>query len=138
MNILPEELGHLFIDRMADLESSQDAKEYAALARSIYLKACDEIWKAHIVELQDSISNQLLASTDHKSAVALYIQRSFQAWQGFWERVNAEFMFRLFAFPWARGYALSTPKVQLNDDVQTLIADRPMALAGDSGSTRRN
>jgi preprotein translocase subunit SecA len=138
MNILPEELGHLFIDRMADLESSQGAKEYAALARSIYLKACDEIWKAHIVELQDSISNQLLASTDHKSAVALYIQRSFQAWQGFWERVNAEFMFRLFAFPSAKGYALSTPKVQLNDDVQTLIADRPMALAGDSGSTRRN
>ena len=132
MNLLPQELGHLFIDRMADLESGLGAKEYAALASSIYLKACDEIWKAHIVELQDSISNQLLASTDHKSAVAHYIQHSFQAWQGFWERVNAEFMIRLFTFPAAKGHAPSTPTVQLNDEVQTLIADRPMALAGDS------
>lgn len=137
MNLLPQELGHLFIDRMADLESGLGAKEYAALASSIYLKACDEIWKAHIVELQDSISNQLLASTDHKSAVAHYIQHSFQAWQGFWERVNAEFMIRLFTFPVARGYVPSTPTVQLNDEVLTLIADRPIALAGDSGSTRR-
>ena len=137
MNLLPQELCHLFIDRMADLESSVGAKEYAALACSIYLKACDELWKAHIVELQDSISNQLLASTDHKSAVALYIQRSFQAWQGFWERVNAEFMFRLFTFPVAKGNGRSISTVQLNDEVQTLIADRPLTLAGDSGSTRR-
>ncbi|HIB13012.1 MAG TPA: hypothetical protein EYO17_14000 [Dehalococcoidia bacterium] len=137
MNLLHQELGNLFIDRMADLESSLGTKEYAALARSIYLKACDELWKAHIVELQDSISNQILASPDHKSAVALYIRRSFQAWQGFWERVNAEFMSRLLTFPVTKGYAPSTPTVELNDEVQTLIAARPMAMAGDSETTRR-
>ena len=137
MNLLPQELGNLFIDRMADLESSLGTKEYAALARSIYLQACDELWKAHIVELQDSISNQILASPDHKSAVALYIRRSFQAWQGFWERVNAEFMSRLLTFPVTKGYAPSTPTVELNDEVQTLIAARPMAMAGDSETTRR-
>ncbi len=108
-------------------------QEYASLARSIYLKACDELWKAHIVELQDSISNQLLASTDHKSAVALYIRRSFEAWQGFWDRVNAEFISRLLTFPVSQGYARPTPTVQVNEEVQTLIADRSMATA--AGST---
>ena len=116
---------------MADLERNLGTQEHAALARSIYLKACDEMWKAHIVELQDSISNQILASPDHKSAVALYIQRSFQAWQGFWDRVNAEFMSRLLTFPATKGYAPSTPTVQLNDEVQTLIGDRHLTLARD-------
>ena len=137
MNFLPQELGHLFIHKMSALQNTLGTKEYAALARSIYLKTCDELWKAHIVELQDSISNQLLASTEHKSAVAHYIQRSFQAWQGFWDRVNAQFMTRLLTFPVTQGYAPPTPTIQLNEEVQTLIGGRPMALAGDSASARR-
>ena len=137
MNLLPQELGRLFIDKMSDLENNLGNREYAALARSIYLKACDELWKAHIVELQDSISNQLLASTDHKSAVALYIQRSFQAWQGFWDRVNAEFIYRLLTFPITQGSACPTPTVRVNEEVQTLIGAGDLSLAGNSGSARR-
>ena len=135
MNLLPQELGLSFIAKMADMESNLGTKEYAALARSIYLKACDELWKAHIVELQVSISNQLLASTDHKSAVALYIRRSFQEWRGFWDRVNAEFLSRLLTFPVSQGYSHPTPTVQVNEEVQTLITDRSGATA--AGSTGR-
>ena len=135
MNLLPQELGHLFIDRMSALENTLGTKEYAALARSIYLKACDELWKAHLIELRDSISNQLLASTDHKSAVALYIQRSFHVRQGFWDRVNAEFLTRLLTFPVAQNHIRSKPMVQLNEEVQTLITDR--SLATEAGSTGR-
>ena len=105
------------------------------MASSIYLQACDEHWKAHIVELQDSISNQLLAATDHKSAVAQYIQRSFQAWQGFWDRVDADFLPRLLTFRVSQGYARSTPSIQVDQEVQTLIKSRSMATA--AGSTGR-
>ena len=84
--------------------------------------------------LQDSISNQLLATSEHRSAVALYIRSSFQTWDGFWDRVNAEFLPRLLKYSQGTGDPL--PLIQVNEEVQTLIADRSMATA--AGSTGRN
>jgi preprotein translocase subunit SecA len=134
MNVLPQELGNLLTDKIAEIENRLGEKEYATVARSIYLKTCDDLWKSHIVTLQDSISNQLLATSDHRSAVALYIRSSFQTWDGFWDRVNAEFLPRLLTFTYDTGDPL--PSIQVNEEVQTLIADRSMATA--AGSTGRN
>ena len=134
MNVLPQELGNLLTDKIAEIENRLGEKEYATVARSIYLKTCDDLWKSHIVTLQDSISNQLLATSDHRSAVALYIRSSFQTWDGFWDRVNAEFLPRLLTFTHDTGDPL--PSIQVNEEVQTLIADRSMATA--AGSTGRN
>ena len=100
------------------------------------LKTCDDLWKSHIVELQDSISNQLLATSDHKSAVALYIQRSFQTWNSFWDRVNAEFLPRLLTFKLEQ--SSPEPTVHVNEEVYTLIMDRYMGTATATGSTGRH
>jgi preprotein translocase subunit SecA len=110
-------------------------KESAAITRSLYLKTCDDLWKSHIVELQDSISNQLLAVSDHKSAVALYIQRSFQAWDTFWDRVDAEFLPRLLTF--RLGQSSPAPTVHVNEEVYTLIRDRSVGMAPATGPTGR-
>jgi preprotein translocase subunit SecA len=134
MNLLPQELGILLTSEMTALEHTLGAKEYAAVARALYLKTCDDLWKSHIVSLQDSISNQLLATSEHRSAVALYIRSSFQTWDGFWDRVNAEFLPRLLTFSHDTGNPL--PSIQVNEEVQTLIADRSMTPA--AGSTGRN
>jgi preprotein translocase subunit SecA len=135
MNLLPQELGFLFTERMAQSETEMGAKDYAAITRSLYLKTCDDLWKAHIVELQDSISNQLLAVSDHKSAVALYIQRSFQTWDSFWDRVDAEFLPRLLTFK--LGQSSPAPTVHVNQEVYTLITDRSVGMATAAGPTGR-
>lgn len=133
MNLLPQELGSLLTGKMAAIENTLGEKEYATAARTLYLKTCDDLWKSHIVALQDSISNQLLATSDHRSAVALYIQSSFQTWDGFWDRVNAEFLPRLLNYSQDTGNPL--PSIQVNEEVQTLIADCSMPTA--AGSTGR-
>ena len=134
MNLLPRELGNLLTAKMTAIDYRLGEKEYATAARTLYLKTCDDLWKTHIVALQDSISNQLLATSEHRSAVALYIRSSFQTWDGFWDRVNAEFLPRLLKYSQGTGNPL--PLIQVNEEVQTLIADRSMATA--AGSTGRN
>ena len=135
MNLLPQEIGSLFTERMAQSETEMGEKESAAITRSLYLKTCDDLWKSHIVELQDSISNQMLAVSDHKSAVALYIQRSFQAWDTFWDRVDAEFLPRLLTF--RLGQSSPAPTVHVNEEVYTLIRDRSVGMAPATGPTGR-
>ena len=134
MNLLHRELGVLLTSEMTAVENTLGGKEYAAVARTLYLKTCDYLWKSHIVALQDSVSNQLLATSEHRSAVALYIRSSFQTWDTFWDRVNAEFLPRLLTF--SRDIESPQPSILVNEEVQTLIADRSMTTA--AGSTGRN
>ena len=134
MNHLPQELGVVLTAKMTAIENRLGGSEYATVAQTCYLKTCDDLWKSHIVALQDSISNQMLATSEHKSAVALYIRSSFQMWNGFWDRVNAEFLPRLLTFNQDTGSPL--PSIQVNAEVRTIIADRSMATA--AGLTGRN
>ena len=134
MNHLPQELGVVLTAKMTAIENRLGGSEYATVAQTFYLKTSDDLWKSHIVALQDSISNQMLATSEHRSAVALYIRSSFQMWDGVWDRVNAEFLPRLLTFNQDTGSPL--PSIQVNAEVRTLIADRSMATA--AGSTGRN
>jgi hypothetical protein len=79
--------------------------------------------------LQDSISNQLLSHASHNSAVSLYVRRSFDAWHEFLGQVNAEFLSRLVTFPVNQIQPDAVAAVRVNEEVQMLIADRPMAMA---------
>ena len=134
-NLLPQELDGLFIGEIERLEDRLGRKEFSGLARQILLQTADELWSGHINELKDCISNQILVTTTHKSAVAHYIRKSFQAWEGFRERVVAQFMSRLLTFPVALtlaldGYGAGPPDTfQVNAAVKMLIAERPTAVA---------
>ena len=91
------------------------------------MKTCDDLWKTHLTELQESVSNQMLSSHSHKSAVALYVRRSFKAWDEFLERVKSEFLSRLLTFPINRMNRQPPQPVRVHEDVHALIAQFPMA-----------
>ena len=138
LSLLPGELGRLFIAKLDRLESRAGVRVFSEMARLILLQTCDELWRSHIAELRDSISSQLLAGLSHNSAVASYVRRSFEAWRGFWGRVNAEFLSRLATFPLNQIDAGPPEQFQLNDEVEMLLAGRPMATTLADSTQRRN
>ena len=127
--LLPEELGQLFIGRLERLERDVGPANFNRLAVLLYLNTCDELWKSQISELQDSILNQTLSHSSHKSAVALYVRRSFKAWDDFLVRLEADYLSRLLTFPVERFHPPTVVPVQLHEDAQALIARRPVAMA---------
>ncbi len=141
---LPGELGALFVSGLEEMESRLGTAGFASLSRLIYLRTCDDLWKTHLVELQEAVSNQMLSGHSHKSAVARYVSRSFKAWDEFMGRVKSDFLSRLLAFPIDRMDSQPSlspvfpaqagnrvegrhPPVQLHEDVRALIAQVPMA-----------
>ncbi len=141
---LPGELGGLFVSRLEELESRLGTAGFASLRGLLYLNTCDDLWKTHLIELQEAISNQMLSGRTHKSAVAIYVGRSFKAWDEFMGRVKSEFLSRLLTFPidgMDRQPPPSSvfpaqagiraggkpPPVQVHEDVRELIAQVPMA-----------
>jgi preprotein translocase subunit SecA len=128
-NLLPRELGRLFIGKLERSEDELGRQEFSDMARLVFLQTGDDLWRSHINELQGFISNQVFGAASHKSAVARYVRRSFQAWGEFRERVIAEFLSRLLTLPIPRVDAQAQSTVQVNDDVRLLIADLPTAVA---------
>ena len=141
---LPGELGALFVSGLEEMESRLGTAGFASLSRLIYLRTCDDLWKTHLVELQEAVSNQMLSGHSHKSAVARYVSRSFKAWDEFMGRVKSDFLSRLLTFPIDRMDSQTSlspvfpvqagnrvegrpPPVQLHEDVRALIAQVPMA-----------
>ena len=124
-NLLPEELGGLFTAQIDQLEEWLGPKQFSGLAKLILLQTADDLWCGHINELQDCISNQMLAMTAHKPAVAHYIEQSFQAWDGFSERIIDQFLSRLLTFPIKRVDAPAPATFQVDDNLRALIADPP-------------
>jgi len=125
-NRLPQELSQLLLSHIEDLEIQLGPKDFAAIAGQLLLQTADESWRDHIIRLQGFIANQMLAATNHKSSVAHYIRRSFEAWDGFQEAVTGQFLSLLLTFPLTRTKAHSpetTEKLNINDDVGTLISD---------------
>jgi preprotein translocase subunit SecA len=119
----------LFIGKLERLEDGLGRQEFSDLARNVFLQTGDDLWRSHISELQGLISNQMLGAASHKSAVAHYIRRCFQAWDGFRGQVIGEFLSRLLTLPIPRTDAPPSPTIQVNDDVRVLIADLPAAVA---------
>ena len=124
---LPGELGGLFVSGLEEMEARLGTAEFASLSRLLYLNICDDLWKAHLIALQEAVSNQMLSTHSHKSAVARYVSRSFKAWDEFLERVKSEFLSRLLTFPIDRTDRQPTPPVRVHEDVRALIAQFPMA-----------
>lgn len=140
-NLLPQELGRLFIGEIERLETKLGWKEFSGLAKLILLQTADGLWSGHINEMQDRISNQVLMTTTHKSAVAHYIMHSLRTWGGFREQVMAQFLSRLLTFPaiQTQDMAIASPSetLQVNDDVRTLMAYRTPALTAAGDEQRR-
>ncbi len=125
LTVVPDELGRLFLGRMDELEREIGPGNFDYLAVLLYLDACDDLWKSHLSELQDTILNQMLSNSGHKSAVAHYVQRSFRAWNELLERVEEEFLSRLLTFPADRFHAPVTSPVQVHQDAHALMARQP-------------
>lgn len=136
-NLLPRELGLLFASKIERMEGRLGPKGFSDLARTILLQTADDLWCGHINELQDCISNEMLATTAHRSAVAHYVEQSFLAWDGFHERIIAQFLSRLLTFPIKPADARPLQTFQLDDDIRALIADRPTAAAAAADQQRR-
>ena len=129
LTVLPAELSQLFIGRLEGLEREIGPANFDYLAVLLYRNTCDELWKSQVSELQDSILNQTLSSSSHKSAVAHYIQWSFQAWDEFLKLVEADYLSRLLTFPVDQLHPPVLASVQVHDDAHALVARQPMAMA---------
>ena len=86
----------------------------------LYLQVCAEIWPVHLAALRDLVACQMLGGLAHKSAVAQYITRAYDAWGEFWEAVESEFVSRLFSFPLPEVPA--RPSVDVTGETQLLLA----------------
>ena len=131
-NQMPQDLATLIVTEIERLEDRVGRKGFFDLAQQILLQTADDLWCGHINELRESISNQILATTTHKSAVAHYVSQSFQAWDGFRERIIARFLSRLLTFPINQlinpNIVRQPETVQATDDILKLIPDRPAAV----------
>ena len=126
LSLLPEELAGLLAARLERQESllslsKGGANAFPELARLLFLQVSGELWPGHVATLRDLIACQLLSSHNHKSAVAQYVHRSAEAWQGYWERVDAEFLSRLTTFPLAAPAAPAQAPV--SEEVELLLAE---------------
>ena len=65
------------------------------------------------------MASQLLGNLNHKSAVAQYLRRSNEAWREFWELVDAEFLYRLIAFPLSP--PANEPAVAISPETELLL-----------------
>ncbi len=124
LSLAPRELAQLMTGRMeqqASLlnQSKGGAAVFPEVARLLYLQVCGDLWPGHIAILRDSVASQLLGSLNHKSAVAAYIRRSDEAWRGYWERVDGEFLSRLATFPLS---APEAPQVAVSAETDLLLA----------------
>ena len=124
LSLVPRELAQLMTERMeqqASLpnQSKGGAAVFPEVARLLYLQVCGDLWPGHIAILRDSVASQLLSSLNHKSAVAAYIRRSDEAWRGYWERVDGEFLSRLATFPLS---APEAPQVAVSAETDLLLA----------------
>ena len=124
LSLVPRELAQLMTERMEQqaslLNQSKDgAAVFPEVARLLYLQVCGDLWPGHIAILRDSVASQLLSSLNHKSAVAAYIRRSDEAWRGYWERVEGEFLSRLATFPLS---APEAPQVAVSAETDLLLA----------------
>ncbi len=124
LSLVPRELAQLMTERMeqqASLpnQSKGGAAVFPEVARLLYLQVCGDLWPGHIAILRDSVASQLLSSLNHKSAVAAYIRRSDEAWRGYWERVEGEFLSRLATFPLS---APESPQVAVSAETDLLLA----------------
>ena len=128
-NRLPQELSNLFLGKIECLESLLGPKDFAVMASQILLQTSDELWRDHILRLQGFVSNQMLAATNHKTSVAHYIRRSFEAWDGFHASVTDQFLSRLLTFPLNHTGSRPTGTIEVNEpirvyeDVRTLMSD---------------
>ena len=129
LTLLAAELSQLFIDRLDGLEQEAGSTNFDYLTVLLYLNTCDELWKSQLSELQDTILNQTLSNSSHKSAVAHYVRRSFKAWDEFMERVEADYLSRLLTFPVDRFDPPVAAPVQVHEDAHALIARQPVATA---------
>ena len=137
LTLVPDELGRLFISRLEGFEGEIGPENFDYLAILLYLNTCDELWKSQLNELQDSILNQTLSNSGHKSAVARYVRQSFKAWDEFLEWVEADYLSRLLTFPVDRFQPSVIPQVQVHEDAHALIARQPVAMAA-AGNRQRS
>ena len=129
LTLVPDELGWLFISSLEGFEREIGPENFDYLAILLYLNTCDELWKSQLNELQDSILNQTLSNSGHKSAVARYVRQSFKAWDEFLEGVEADYLSRLLTFPLERFQPPVIAQVQVHEDAHALIARQPVAMA---------
>ena len=137
LTLLPDELGWLFISRLEGFEREIGPENFDYLAILLYLNTCDELWKSQLNGLQDSILNQTLSNSGHKSAVARYVRQSFKAWDEFLEGVEADYLSRLLTFPLERFQPPIITQVQVHEDAHALIARQPVAMAA-AGQRQRS
>ena len=130
LGLLPGELTRLLGARLARQAARAGAGVFPELARLLYLQVCGDLWPGHITALRDSIASQLLSGNNHKSGVAQYIRRSVEAWQGLWERVDAEFLCRLSTFPLAVAQASLQPRVVVSRETELLLAGGTASTSG--------
>ena len=124
LSLVPRELAQLMTGRMEQQASLLNQSKgggavFPEVARLLYLQVCGDLWPGHIAILRDSVASQLLSSLNHKSAVAAYIRRSDEAWRGYWERVDGEFLSRLATFPLS---APEAPQVAVSAETDLLLA----------------
>ena len=120
LTLLPGALGELFQARLEDAAERAGRQLFPGLARLLFLQVCAELWPGHLASLRDLVACQMLGGLGHKSAVAQYVSRSQDAWREFWEAVDAEFVSRLFAFPFSP--APEVPQVAVSNETQLLLA----------------
>jgi len=136
LSVMPGELACLLAGRLEAQSERIGAAAFQELARLLCLQVSGEMWSGHIAALRDLLAVELLSPRSHKSAVAAYIRRCVDAWEGHWESVYEEFLRRLCSMrlpspekPGAPEGQPPPPAAVSRETEQLLILGRDMGIA---------
>ena len=96
---LIESIGDLLVANLEEMESRFGQKGVAELAKLLFLRTSDELWKEHFLELQELMFSIQQGIRGHQAALSEFVSQASTEWKSFRQRVLGSFLSRLFTFP---------------------------------------
>ena len=96
---LIERAGDMLVEQLESTESRFGEQRFVELAKLLFLKTGDELWRDHFCELQELMSTIQQAGYGHHFALAEYVLQASKRWRPFRQETIALFLSRLLSFP---------------------------------------
>ena len=97
-DLLVERIGSMLIAQLELWESRFGKQRFVELAKLLFLRTADELWRDHFGELQELMSSIQQGPYGHHGALAEYVMQASGRWRPFRQRIIGEFLSRLLTF----------------------------------------
>ena len=96
---LIEGIGDLLVANLVQTEARFGPEAFTELAKLLFLRTSDELWREHRPELQELMFSILRGARGHNAALSEYVLQASKEQKSFRQRVIGLFLSRLVSFP---------------------------------------